>query len=506
MSSQEQTHTIEGSIQDVSSSGSSNTLHERGPTTSAPSTTSTNINTATAASIAATTDICPFPEGTYDIKPDQITFEQKMWMVNQILSKRETAVTLSHKYGINRVLINKYVSRVKLRGGLCDKSRGRPRCLDDQAMTHLVQDIVNRLEAKARESLGDQITDIDAAPSSSSAPTPFKPLAAVLLSLSTMQEMDLAALIENEFHAAMTRRFPGQFMRDHSSGSIITNYHAKKGKNGKGKNNTATTIGDKDSAENRDVIVNQLGVNAPTAPTAPITGSDVITSVYDITTTSITNPSALLTTVIQGEQALAVEMGNVSHKMGLPHTTSIPTFTPPGDSSDSEIDGERGEGTQPVPLPTYPFDLPPSALAPAGMPKLSSRSRYRYKLKIMEEVMKSLSPVLQFAKSKTHSTERSNVTNNMDLDALRCQMKDAGDSRVLAVSDGTSGGGNVDGTEVDDESDSMVGGKRVGNDKLMKSKVKRVKVVRTLVPSVNGSSSDQQPDTVSVSFPSTEHS
>jgi transposase-like protein len=117
---------------------------------------------------------CPFLSNSYGLAPTALNHEQKMWLVDQILSKRETAVSLSRRFGLSRVLINKYVSRVKQRGGLSDSNKGRPRCLDDIAVLHLVDDVIKSSPAV------DQLTDF-------------------------------SQHIENEFHSTMVRRFPGQF-------------------------------------------------------------------------------------------------------------------------------------------------------------------------------------------------------------------------------------------------------------------------------------------------------
>lgn len=56
----------------------------------------------------------------------ELTVDQKLWFVQEINSGRNTANLLGIRFNISRMLINKWVYRVKMKGGL-QNSTGRPR-------------------------------------------------------------------------------------------------------------------------------------------------------------------------------------------------------------------------------------------------------------------------------------------------------------------------------------------------------------------------------------------
>lgn len=72
----------------------------------------------------------PNPVAGFDFRLVKPTLEQKCWMIDSIIARKETAATCAKKYYINRKSLNKLVRR-RLQGHPTRLKSGRPRVLDE---------------------------------------------------------------------------------------------------------------------------------------------------------------------------------------------------------------------------------------------------------------------------------------------------------------------------------------------------------------------------------------
>ena len=80
------------------------------------------------------------PVAGFDFRVVKPTLEQKMWLVNQVLRKVESASALSKKYHIKRKQLNGMVRQVS-KGHSLHLSRGRPRALDQNSQSSIIESI-----------------------------------------------------------------------------------------------------------------------------------------------------------------------------------------------------------------------------------------------------------------------------------------------------------------------------------------------------------------------------
>jgi transposase len=87
-------------------------------------------------------DLLPDVAGEIDFREVPATREQKLWMVDLILNRTESAASLARKYHFSRDHLNKMVKR-RLKGKSIQFKRGRPRLLDENSRVSIDSKIRN---------------------------------------------------------------------------------------------------------------------------------------------------------------------------------------------------------------------------------------------------------------------------------------------------------------------------------------------------------------------------
>jgi transposase len=77
-----------------------------------------------------------------DFREVPATREQKLWMVNLVVNKTESAASLARRYHFSRKHLNKMVQR-RLKGKAIEYKCGRPRLLDDNSRASIHSEILN---------------------------------------------------------------------------------------------------------------------------------------------------------------------------------------------------------------------------------------------------------------------------------------------------------------------------------------------------------------------------
>ena len=81
---------------------------------------------------------CPWGETLVDLRTKKLTEEEKRWLANEFISKRQSSKELHEKYSIPKTTLWKYVQQVKLKRVLHCKG-GRPRAIDETSMSVLLE-------------------------------------------------------------------------------------------------------------------------------------------------------------------------------------------------------------------------------------------------------------------------------------------------------------------------------------------------------------------------------
>jgi hypothetical protein len=77
-----------------------------------------------------------------DFREVPATREKKLWMINLVVNKTESAASLARRYHLSRKHLNKMVQR-RLKGKAIESKCGRPRLLDDNSRASIHSEILN---------------------------------------------------------------------------------------------------------------------------------------------------------------------------------------------------------------------------------------------------------------------------------------------------------------------------------------------------------------------------